>query len=125
MTTMRRTRFSKFAPLGLLLCALGPGAGSAAPAPGGDISGAMTADYLVSCQRSQDMCMAFTNRVLEVLTTAAQFQQRQIYKGCAPIPLDIDATGQLVKWILMYPQQATGYAADDIAKAAEVLWPCK
>jgi len=107
----------------LLLCALVPVGSSAAPA--GDISSAMTAEYLLGCQRNQDNCMAFTNRVLEVLTTAAQFQQRQLYKGCAPIPLDIEATGKLVKWILTYPQQATGYAADDIAKAAEALWPCK
>jgi len=109
----------------LVLCALVPNVSAAAPAALDDISSTMTADYLQRCQRNQDMCMAFTNRVLEVLTTAAQFQQRQIYKGCAPIPLDIVATGQLVKWILTYPQQATGYAADDIAKAAEVLWPCK
>jgi len=122
---MTSARLRKLVPLGLLLCALIPVAGSAAPAPSEDISSAMTADYLQRCQRNQDMCMAFTNRVLEVLTTAAQFQQRQIYKGCAPVPLDITATGQLVKWILTYPQQATGYAADDIAKAAEVLWPCK
>jgi len=85
----------------------------------------MTAEYLLRCERNQDACMAFTNRVLEVLTTAAFFQQKTIYKGCAPTPLDIEGTGQLVKWILTYPQQATGYAADDIAKAAEALWPCK
>jgi hypothetical protein len=122
MTALLR---SALVPLALLLSTLVPAASSAAPAPSNDISAAMTGDYLVSCQRDQDACMAFTNRVLEVLTTAARLQQRQIYKGCAPIPLDIDATGQLVKWILAYPQQATGYAADDIAKAAEVLWPCK
>ncbi len=44
---------------------------------------------------------------------------------CAPVPLDIEATGKLLNWILSFPQQATGYAADDIAKAAETLWPCK
>ena len=117
------TAFSKTCGLMLLVCA-GFTSASAAPA-GDDISGAMTADYLLRCQKSQDACMAFTNRVLEVLTTAARFQQNQIYKGCAPVPLDIEGTGKLVMWILSYPQQATGYAADDIAKAAEALWPCK
>jgi hypothetical protein len=102
------------------------GVASASAAPAQDnIAGAMTADYLLGCQKNQDACMAFTNRVLEILTTAAHFQQTQIYKGCAPVPLDIELTGRLVNWILAFPQQATGYAADDIAKAAEALWPCK
>jgi hypothetical protein len=121
---MRSARLRNLVPLALLLGALVSAGSLAAPSPN-DISSAMTAEFLLGCQRNQDNCMAFTNRVLEVLTTAAQFQQRQIYKGCAPIPLDIVATGELVKWILTYPQQATGYAADDIAKAAEALWPCK
>jgi hypothetical protein len=107
----------------LLICA-GMSNASAAPAAS-DVVGTMTADYLLRCQMSQATCIAFTNRVLEVLSTAAFFQQKQIYKGCAPVPLDVEGTGQLVKWILTYPQQATGYAADDIAKAAEALWPCK
>ena len=121
---MTASRSAHSLGLALLLCAAIPAGASAAPAPE-DISAAMTGDYLVRCQRNQDACMAFTNRVLEVLTAAAFFQQKQIYKGCAPVPLDIEATGMLVKWILTYPQQATGYAADDIAKAAEALWPCK
>ena len=111
--------------LALLMCA-GMANASAAPAPAAsDIVGAMTADYLLRCQRSRDECIAFTNRVLEVLSTAAFFQQKQVYKGCAPVPLDVEDTGKLVKWILTFPQQATGYAADDIAKAAEAVWPCK
>jgi hypothetical protein len=101
------------------------GNASAAPAAATDIVRTMTADYLLRCQRNQDDCIAFTNRVLEVLSTAAFFQQKQIYKGCAPVPLDVELTGKLVNWILTFPQQATGYAADDIAKAAENLWPCK
>ena len=109
--------------MALLICAGIPNA-SAAPAAS-DVVGTMTADYLLRCQSNQQDCIAFTNRVLEVLSTAAFFQQKQVYKGCAPVPLDVEGTGQLVKWILTYPQQATGYAADDIAKAAEALWPCK
>ena len=122
MTALRRCSRAAWG-LALLLCA-GMASASAAPA-NSDISATTTADYLLNCQSSQDSCMAFTNRVLEVLTTAAFFQQRQIYKGCAPIPLDIEATAKVVNWILTFPQQATGYAADDIAKAAETLWPCK
>jgi len=107
----------------VLLCA-GMASASAAPSAS-DVTGMMTADYLLRCQASREDCIAFTNRVLEVLSTAASFQQKQVYKGCAPVPLDVEATGKLVKWILTFPQQATGYAADDIAKAAEALWPCK
>lgn len=107
-----------------LLVSAGIASASAAPSAS-DITGTMTADYLLRCQSNREECIAFTNRVLEVLSTAAFYQQKQIYKGCAPAPLDVVDTGKLVNWILTFPQQATGYAADDIAKAAEALWPCK
>ena len=100
--------------------AAAPGARGAA-----DISGAMTGDYLLQCQRNQNACQDFTNQVLQVLTAAARLGQGRIYKGCAPLPLGAVETGQLVQWILSRPQQATGYAADDIGTAAEALWPCR
>jgi hypothetical protein len=102
--------------------------GTVALAPsvlGADIAGRMTADYLQECQANRNACRDFTNTVLQVLTSAAYLGQKQLYKGCAPVPLDPAETGELLAWILSHPQQATGYAADDIAMAAEALWPCK
>ena len=90
-----------------------------------DISGAMTGEYLAQCQRDRNACQDFTNQVLQVLTAAARLGQGKLYKGCAPVPLGPDETGQLIQWMLSRPQQATGYAADDIGTAAEALWPCR
>jgi hypothetical protein len=102
--------------------------GGAALAPSvlaADIAGRMTADYLLQCQANQNACRDFTNNVLQVLTSAAYLGQKQLYKGCAPVPIDPAETGKLLEWILSHPQRSTGYAADDIAMAAEALWPCK
>ena len=90
-----------------------------------DISGAMTSNYLTRCQRDQSGCMDFTNNVLQVLAVAARLGQGKLYKGCAPLPLGPEDTGKVVQWILDRPREATGYAADDIAAAAQALWPCR
>ena len=107
----------------LVLC--GIAVAGAFPVRAADISGAMTADYLLQCESNQDVCRDFTNNVLQVLNSAAFLGQARIYKGCAPWPLDLADTGKVLDWILAHPQQATGYAADDIALAAQALWPCR
>ena len=90
-----------------------------------DIAGRMTGDYLQQCVSDQAACRDYTNSVLQVLDAARSLGQGRNYKGCAPSPLSLEDTGKLIEWILNRPQQATGYAADDIAMAAQALWPCK
>ena len=99
-------------------------AGSA-PLRAADISGAMTADFLVQCSRNQDACRDFANEVLRVLNAAASLGQARNYKGCAPYPLSLDDTGKLIALMLARPQEVSGYAADDIGNAAQALWPCR
>ena len=98
---------------------------SGGPVQAADISSAMTADFLTQCQRSQETCREFANNVLQVLNAGVSLGQARTYKGCAPYPLSLDDTGKLVGRILARPQEATGYAADDIGNAAQALWPCK
>ena len=95
------------------------------PANAADISNAMTAEFLVQCSRSPDACRDFANDVLKVLNAAATLGQARDYKGCAPFPLSLDDTGKLVARMLARPQEMTGYAADDIGKAAQAVWPCR
>jgi hypothetical protein len=40
-------------------------------------------------------------------------------------PLNADDTGNLIEQIRSIPQAAGAYASDEIARAAEYLWPCK
>jgi hypothetical protein len=89
------------------------------------VSGAKTADYLQQCERDRNLCRDFTNNVLQIMIAAASLGQAKLYKGCAVVPLNADDTGKLIEQIRSAPQAAGAYASDDIAKAAEYLWPCK
>jgi hypothetical protein len=89
------------------------------------VSGAKTADYLQQCERDRNLCRDFANNVLQIMTAAASLGQAKLYKGCALLPLNADDTGKLVEQIRTRPQTAGAYASDDIARAAEYLWPCK
>jgi len=103
--------------------------GSAVPAfaqvPALSVSGAKTADYLQQCERDRNVCRDFTNNVLQIMTAAATLGQAKLYRGCAVLPLNADDTGKLIEQIRTRPQAAGAYASDDIARAAEYLWPCK
>jgi hypothetical protein len=90
-----------------------------------DIAGAMTGDYLVQCQSSQTACRDFTNDMLKAVAAAPSLGNGKTYQGCAPLPLTLPQTGLLLERILSRPQEATGNAAEDIATAAQALWPCK
>jgi len=90
-----------------------------------DISGAMTADFLVQCQSSQTACRDFASDMLKALTGAPALASGKTYRGCAPLPLSLPQTGQLLERILSRPQEATGNAAEDIAVAAQAIWPCR
>lgn len=116
---------NNFALMMIAAFALCPGWSSPALGAAADISGAMTADYLSRCEKDQNACREFANEVMQVMQLAARLGQGRIYKGCAPLPLDANAATQLVQRMRERPQQATGYAADDIAAAAEALWPCR
>ena len=108
------------------LAVLGIAAPSLAQAPAAlNISGAKTADYLQQCERDRNLCRDFTNNVLQIMTAAASLGQAKLYKGCAVLPLNADDTGKLIEQITSRPQAAGAYASDDIARAAEYLWPCK
>src|ERR1700704_5233095 len=95
-----------------------------APAPM-NISGTKTMDYLEQCERDRNLCRDFATNVLQIMTAAASLGQAKLYKGCAVLPLNADDTGKLVEQIRARPQQTGAYASDDIARAAEYLWPCK
>jgi hypothetical protein len=97
---------------------------SLAQVPAANISGAKTADYLQQCERDRNMCRDFTNSVLQVMIAAASLGQAKLYKGCAVIPLSAADMGKIIEQILSRPQAAGAYASDDIARAAEALWPC-
>jgi hypothetical protein len=97
---------------------------SLAQAPALNIAGAKTADYLQQCERDRNLCRDFANNVLQVMSAAAYLGQNKLYKGCAVLPLSAADTGKIVEQILSRPQQTNAYASDDIAKAAEALWPC-
>jgi hypothetical protein len=90
-----------------------------------DIAGAMTGDYLAQCQSSQTACRDFTNDMLKAVTASPSLGNGKTYRVCAPLPLGLPETGQLLQRILSRPQEATGNAAEDIATAAQALWPCK
>ena len=96
-----------------------------AQTPALNVSGARTVDYLQQCERDRNLCRDFTNNVLQIMTAAASLGQAKLYKGCAVLPLNADDTGKLVEQIRTRPQQTGAYASDDIARAAEYLWPCK
>ena len=98
---------------------------SLAQVPALNVSGAKTADYLQQCERDRNLCRDFTNNVLQIMTAAASLGQAKLYKGCAVLPLNADDTGKLIEQIVSRPQAAGAYASDDIARAAEYLWPCK
>ena len=116
-----RRYFARILPVAVL--------GIAVPAfaqgPALSVSGAKTADYLQQCQRDRNLCRDFTNNVLQIMTAAASLGQAKLYKGCAVLPLNADDTGKLIEQIQSRPQGAGAYASDDIARAAEFLWPCK
>ena len=97
---------------------------SLAQVPAANISGAKTADYLQQCERDRNMCREFANSVLQVMLAAASFGQTKLYKGCAVLPLSAADAVKIVEQIRSRPQQAGAYASDDIARAAEELWPC-
>ncbi len=98
---------------------------SLAQTPALTVSGAKTADFLQQCERDRNVCRDFTNNVLQIMTAAASLGQAKLYKGCAVLPLNADDTGKLIEQIQSRPQAAGAYASDDIARAAEFLWPCK
>jgi hypothetical protein len=98
---------------------------SLAQTPALTVSGAKTADYLQQCERDRNLCRDFTNNVLQIMAAAASLGQAKLYKGCAVLPLNADDTGKLIERIRSIPPAAGAYASDDIAKAAEFLWPCK
>ena len=98
---------------------------SLAQTPALTVSGAKTADFLQQCERDRNVCRDFTNNVLQIMTAAASLGQAKLYKGCAVLPLNADDTGKLIEQIHSRPQAAGAYASDDIARAAEFLWPCK
>jgi len=98
---------------------------SLAQTPALTVSGAKTADFLQQCERDHNVCRDFTNNVLQIMTAAASLGQAKLYKGCAVLPLNADDTGKLIEQIQSRPQAAGAYASDDIARAAEFLWPCK
>ena len=98
---------------------------SPAQTPALTVSGAKTTDYLQQCERDRNLCRDFTNNVLQIMTAAASLGQARLYKGCAVLPLNADDTGKLIEQIQSRPQAAGAYASDDIARAAEFLWPCK
>ena len=98
---------------------------SLAQTPALTVSGAKTVDYLQQCESDRNLCRDFTNNVLQIMTAAASLGQAKLYKGCAVLPLNADDTGKLVEQIGTRPQQTGAYASDDIARAAEYLWPCK
>ena len=98
---------------------------SLAQVPALNVSGAKTADYLQQCERDRNLCRDFTNNVLQIMTAAASLGQARLYRGCAVLPLTADDTGKLIEQIRTRPQAANAYASDDIARAAEFLWPCK
>src|ERR1700704_5105236 len=96
-----------------------------AQTPALTVSGAKTADYLEQGERDRNLCRDFTNNVLQIMTAAASLGQAKLYRGCAVLPLNADDTGKLIEQIRTRPQAAGAYASDDIARAAEFLWPCK
>ncbi len=97
---------------------------SLAQAPALNVSGSKTADYLQQCQRDRAVCRDFANNVLQVMAAAASLGQTKLYKGCAVLPLSAADAGKIIEQIQSRPQQNGAYASDDIAKAAEELWPC-
>lgn len=98
---------------------------SLAQVPALSVAGTKTADYLQQCERDRNLCRDFTNNVLQIMIAAASLGQAKLYKGCAVVPLNADDTGKLIEQIRSIPQTAGAYASDDIARAAEFLWPCK
>lgn len=102
--------------------ALEPAAGARAQSV--NLAGLMTSDYLLQCQKDLNACRETTNGMLQILSAASALGQAKFYKGCAPVPLSPEQTTQLLTRILGRPQQPMAYAADDIASAAEALWPC-
>ena len=98
---------------------------AAAPFDARGVYSKKTEDLLLMCSNGGTPCREFVNDVLKTLNVAAVLQPVKNYKGCAPAPLSGEQVDQLVLWLLSRAQLATGYAADDIAIAAEDLWPCK
>ena len=117
---MRRSRL----PL-LLVAGLALGPVTAAQAQSVSLAGLMTSDYLQQCQKDQNACRDTTNSMLQILNAASALGQGKFYRGCAPVPLSPEQTGQLLTRIRERPPTAMAYAADDIAAAAEALWPCR
>ena len=116
---MRRVLLHGAAALAVLMLA------GAAPFDVREISSKKTDDLLLMCSNGGEACRDFVNGVLMSLNVAAVLAPVQAYKGCAPAPLSFEQVDELVLWLLSRPQLASGYAAQDIAIAAQDLWPCK
>ena len=115
---------------GMIAAAPARAADAPAPAPGAATPGApnpadtITANYLLQCQKDQNACQVFTSNALRMPAPPGPGQTGD-GRICAPLPLNRDATNQLVQWILARPQQSTGHAVDDIAMAGRAIWPCR
>jgi hypothetical protein len=109
----------------LLLASFALGPVTGAHAQSVNLAGLMTSDYLLQCQKDQNACRETTNSMLQVLSAASALGQGKFYRGCAPVPLSPEQTALLLMRVVARPQQPMGYAAEDIAAAAEALWPCR